>query len=120
MNGRLHHISDWPSLARQSQYSATKLAKLCNVSIRTLERFFYETKATCPKEWLQLQRLMQSKSILLECTSIKEAAQLLGYKHASHFTLDFKKHIGSSPREFLLSSRLSATGQPLRPNVAFL
>jgi AraC-like DNA-binding protein len=71
------------------------------VSLRSLERFFKESKATTPHQWLHLQRLLQAKSVLLESESIKQAAYMLGYKQPNHFTREFKKHFGESPSNFL-------------------
>jgi AraC-like DNA-binding protein len=101
LNRKLHQVDDWPELARKASYSTAKLAKLCGVSVRSLERFFRENKATTPQQWLHLQRLLQARSILLESDSIKQAAVMLGYKQASHFSREFKKHFGGSPSSFL-------------------
>lgn len=110
MRSKLHRIADWGDRARKAEYSAHKLAKLCGVSLRSLERFFKQTKATSPHQWLQLQRLLQAKSILMELDSIKEAADTLGYKQANHFSREFKKHFGGTPSSFRNRSMIGEDG----------
>jgi len=120
MRSKLHRIKDWPDRARLSGFSASKLAKLCGVSLRSLERFFKETKAVSPHQWLHLQRLLQAKSVLLESPSIKEAADTLGYKQPSHFTREFKKQHGSTPSDFLSASVHSSSALPAPDQVSRL
>jgi AraC-like DNA-binding protein len=120
MKSKLHRIKDWPERARISGFSASKLAKLCGVSQRSLERFFKETKAVSPHQWLHLQRLLQAKSVLLESPSIKEAADALGYKQPSHFSREFKRHHGASPSGFLEASMPSSSLPPASDQVSRL
>src|SRR5712671_5959488 len=42
MNPRLLRITDWENLARQADFEPGKMADICPVSIRQLERFFAE------------------------------------------------------------------------------
>jgi len=97
MNSRLHRIQNWPELARQAQWSAALLAKQCKVSARTLERYFHEKMGVCPHAWLFEQRQRQAVELLRDGSSVKETAIILGYKSATHFSRDFKKHFGHSP-----------------------
>ena len=97
MNSRLHQIQNWTELARQANWSATLLAKKCNVSVRTLERFFHEKMGKSPQVWLAEQRQREALELLRVSSSVKETAITLGYKHPTHFSRDFKKHWGHSP-----------------------
>jgi transcriptional regulator GlxA family with amidase domain len=106
MNGRLQWIQKWEELARQANWSAEKLAKKCDVSLRTLERYFLETMGKCPRAWLCEQRQRCAIELLRDGCKVKKTATLLGYKHATHFSREFKKHWGHSP-----STQIS----PLRP-----
>jgi transcriptional regulator GlxA family with amidase domain len=40
MNTKLNHVQDWLKLAKQANWSVSKLAKLCQVSTNTLRRHF--------------------------------------------------------------------------------
>lgn len=97
MNSRLHQAQDWPELARQAHWSAALLAKQCKVSERTLERHFHEEMGVCPQHWLFEQRQLRAIKLLQNGKSVKETAIILCYKHATHFSRDFKTRWGHSP-----------------------
>ena len=97
---RLDSIQNWPELAHQSGWCAAALAKQCKVSIRTLERYFRGKMSQPPKIWLVEQRQRQAVELLNQRLSIKETAIQLGYKHATHFSREFKKHWGFCPTQF--------------------
>jgi transcriptional regulator GlxA family with amidase domain len=91
MNSRLKHIQNWTELAKESKWSVTKLARLCKVSVRTLQIYFEKQMDQSPKVWLVAQRQEQAAQLLIEGASVKEVAAKLGYKHAQHFSREFKK-----------------------------
>ena len=97
MNPRLNQIQNWPELARQAKWSVTELARLCGVSIRTLERHFQETYQQTPEHWLAEQCWRQALELLREGVSVKSAASELGWRQASTFSREFKKRFGQSP-----------------------
>ncbi len=97
MNNGLDRIQDWTELARQAHWSAALLAKNCKVSVRTLERYFHEQMGKCPHIWLSEHRQRQAIALLQDGRYVKETAAILDYKHASHFSRDFKTHWGHSP-----------------------
>jgi transcriptional regulator GlxA family with amidase domain len=97
MNTKLNHIQNWHELAKDANWSAAKLAKLCCVSLRTLERHFLKNMGKSPKAWLSEQRLQRAINLLQDGSSVKETAGLLGYKHPNHLTNRFKKHCGHCP-----------------------
>ena len=51
------------SLAGQSNYQPLKMARLCRVSLRQLERMFKVESGCTPRQWLRVQRL--NKALLL-------------------------------------------------------
>ena len=97
MNTKLKHIQDWTPLARQAEWTVSKLAKLCGVSVRTLERHFLATHGQKPKGWLAAQRQRQAFELLRDGSSVKETASTLEYDHANHFSREFKAHWGFCP-----------------------
>jgi AraC-like DNA-binding protein len=99
MNTRLNHIQNWPELAEEANWSGTTLARNCGISLRTLQRHFLKTMGKTPKTWLDEQRHLQAVKLLREGSSIKETAAHLGYKHAHHFSRNFKKYFGFPPTE---------------------
>jgi transcriptional regulator GlxA family with amidase domain len=90
---------NWPELARQANWSATNLAKLCGRSLRTLERHFTKTFGCGPHEWLANERLKWAQALLADGATVKEAAFNSGYAYAQHFSRDFKKKFGYGPAQ---------------------
>jgi AraC-like DNA-binding protein len=102
---KLNNINNWPELARQANWSVGKMAKLCGVSVRVLERHFHQTQAKSPKAWLTEQRQKQALELLDGRIPVKEAAARLGYQHAHHFSREFKAYWGYCPAEHAGISR---------------
>jgi AraC-like DNA-binding protein len=97
MNRKLQCIQIWPELARQSNWSVTALAKLCEVSSDTLRRHFLANSGKSPRHWLVEERQWQAIELLRDGSSIKETAARLGYNQQTNFTRKFKKHWGVCP-----------------------
>lgn len=97
MNGRLHQIQNWSELAQRVNWSVAALATECNISVRTLERYFLKAMGRHPQAWLCEQRQQQAIVLLRNGCNVKKTATLLGYKHATHFSREFKKHWGHAP-----------------------
>jgi len=53
MNARLRRIHDWERLARAAEFEPGKMAALCPISLRQLERFFAVHFAQTPGEWVR-------------------------------------------------------------------
>jgi AraC-like DNA-binding protein len=65
--------------------------------MRTLERHFLQELGKTPKSWLSEQRQHQALGLLRNGSSVKETAAILGFKHATHFSRDFKMCWGHVP-----------------------
>jgi AraC-like DNA-binding protein len=104
MNYKLNNEQDWRELARQANWSVSKLAACCGVSERTLRRYFLETLGHAPKAWLSAQRQKQAVELLRDGTSVKETAAQLGYQHTGTFSREFKKQCGRCPFEMALTT----------------
>lgn len=92
VNTRLRHIQNWSELAKQAKWSVAQLARLCGVSARTLERHFLKELGKRPKKWLAEQRRLRAIELLKAGDSVKETAGNLGYRHAGHFSREFKEY----------------------------
>ena len=98
MTSHLDPIRDWPLLAKQAKYRAPALARLVHCSDRQLARFFAEHFRESPHAALNEIRLQEAhRRLLQERPMIKELAEELGFKSASHFSQAFKKRFGISP-----------------------
>jgi AraC-like DNA-binding protein len=99
VNTKLRHIEETPNYAREAHWSVTKLAKIYNVSPRTLERHFIETIGKSPKVWLTELRQRQAIELVRRGFSIKEVSLRLGYSHPQHFSRVFKEYWGCRPSD---------------------
>ena len=87
----------WESLAFAAGFRISELARICHVSVRTLQRHFRKQYNLTLSEWLRAVRLEQARAKLITADCIKAVAFDLGYKQASHFTRDFKQRFGVPP-----------------------
>src|SRR5262245_29956044 len=98
---------DWDQLARNAIYRASQLAKLCNVSLRSLERFFRKTLNTAPQRWLNKLRDMEAARMALKGSRTKEIAHALGYAQPSYLCRVFKSNHGVSIRHYKAEDRVA-------------
>lgn len=101
MNTRLNHIQNWNDLAQNTKWSVSMMAKVCKVSVRTLQLHFKKQMDTTPKKWLAEHRQKCALNLLRDGSTIKEIAGQLGYKHTTHFSREFKKHWGRCPTQIV-------------------
>lgn len=96
---RFGRTMDWPELAKKASWSVAKMARLCEVSSRTLERRLFESVGKSPRVWLTQQRQEQAIGLLEEGLSVKEVAVILEYKHPQHFSRAFRKYWNNCPSQ---------------------
>jgi AraC-like DNA-binding protein len=72
----------WTELAATAHYSAISLAKLCQFSLRQLERQFQWAYGKSPRVWLEERRLMEAQQLLLLGHQLKCIAGQVGFKNA--------------------------------------
>ena len=87
----------WPAIAREALYRPQRMAALCCVSFRTVQRHFRKNYQTTFTAWLEGHRMSEAHRMILEGSSLKEVCFGLGYKQQSHFTRVFKKRFGIPP-----------------------
>ena len=88
-------------LARTAQYDCQTMARLCNLSLRQLEREFRRRFDCSPHEWLNVLRIRIACERLLAGEPVKKIALDLGYKQSSHFCRQFKERTKFTPSEFI-------------------
>jgi transcriptional regulator GlxA family with amidase domain len=91
---------DWERLASEAHYDAKTFARLCNLSIRQLERRFHREIGRTPQSWLDELRLRVAEDLLLAGRPVKSVAYDLGFKQSSHFCRRFKLHYSLTPSQF--------------------
>ena len=102
-------LEAWRDLAFKCQFKASRLAALCGVSIRTLQRHFALNADVTVTVWLQSVRLDEAYTRLRAGSRVKEVAYDLGYTQLSHFSREFKKVHGIAPT--LLNGSLLPFGE---------
>ena len=99
-NSRLQRIQNWPQLAHEVKYSVKALAKAYGVSVRLLERLFPAAFGSTPRGCLKRLRMERAVELLRGGSTVKEAGACLGYDDPSHFSREFKKHHGFTPKRY--------------------
>jgi AraC family transcriptional regulator len=89
------------TLAEAAQFSARKLAGLCNCSLRQLERNFRQGLGCSPQAWLNERKMRLAQQLLLAGEPVKKVAFDLGFKHVSHFCMWFKTVNRMTPKAFV-------------------
>jgi AraC-like DNA-binding protein len=88
------------SLANQSNYQPARMARLCQISLRHLERMLKVESGCTPREWLRMQRLNNALLMLRKAQSVKQVAYSLAYSQIPQFCREFKTRFGITPKEF--------------------
>lgn len=78
-----------------------QLAKLAGLSVRAFERKFLAAFHLPPQRYLRKLRLrLAGHALVFSHRSIVEVALDSGFADQSHFTREFRRHFGRTPREF--------------------
>jgi methylphosphotriester-DNA--protein-cysteine methyltransferase len=102
---RLDLVTDWVAEARRAQYQATKLADLCDVSARTLRRFFSQSTGLSPQHWLNEVRVLDATAQLFKAElTIKDVSASMGFTSSRRFWEHFKRVWGVPPAGFAASA----------------
>ena len=79
------------------------LSSLCGITPEYFRRLFREHFGDSPIAYINKMKIKKAEELLSSgMYSVSEAAYLSGYTDLSHFSREFKRHTGLSPREFLL------------------
>ncbi len=82
--------------------SVTDMARIGNMSSRSLIRHFEQATGNTPLEYLQRFRIEHAKKLLENrVISIEQVATKCGYEDMSFFRKIFKRHTGMTPRDYM-------------------
>lgn len=91
-------------LERLNSYlnSAEEFINLNESQYKSLMRLFIDISGITPKEYVQIKRINQSLAHLSQKKKIKshELADMLGFYDSAHFTNEFKKFTGKTPKVY--------------------
>jgi AraC-like DNA-binding protein len=97
MDKNVVQTSKWEELAVRAGYKPSELARLTQVSLRTLQRHFRDHYNVTISEWLRTIRLREAYNRIKDGKSVKEVAYTLEYKQLSHFSREFKRMYDIAP-----------------------
>src|SRR5215469_15109863 len=100
MSGMLVRTQDWEQVARQAEFKPAKMATLCAMSERHLQRIFKKHLQRTPSQWLRELQCRLAKQLISQGYSSKAAAAELNFATDAHFCREFKKVFGVSPQNF--------------------
>ncbi len=93
-------MKEWEQVAREADFNSAKMASLCSISERQLQRLFKQHLHCTPSRWLRELQCRLAKQLISQGYSNKAAAAELKFASESHFCREFKKVFGSSPQTF--------------------
>jgi AraC-like DNA-binding protein len=77
------------------------LAKACGLSVRAFERQFRTAYESSPHDYIrQLRVRMSCSALVFSQKSLAEIASEFGFADQSHFTKEFRRVIGGTPRDY--------------------
>ena len=103
----IQNVETWLLNARQSSYDAATLSEILQISRRQLQRQTKRIFGLSPQKWLDRQRLIEAVKLLKQ-SRIKEVSYVLGYKHVSHFSREFKRFYGLPPKAYFQTAQLNS------------
>jgi AraC-like DNA-binding protein len=110
-------IQNWAVLAQKSGYRRHRLARLVQVSTRTLDRYFRKHLSLSVRQWLTESQLVDAYHQVMTGKPLKEISFDVGFKQPSHFTKRFKARFGIPP-SLLLGSRAFVSARSLSRSCA--
>ena len=82
--------------------TVSELSSLCGVSEVYFRRLFMNCYGMSPKEYMISRRISYAKNLLATGDfSVGEVALLCGYSEPCHFSREFVRRVGVSPREYV-------------------
>jgi AraC-like DNA-binding protein len=91
---------EWERLAKEAEFKPARMALLCSISERHLERIFKKQLKRTPRRWLRELQCRLARDLIAQGYSSKEAASESGFATSAHFCREFKKIFGASPQCF--------------------
>ena len=91
----------------KNDLSVSQLASLCGISEVYFRRLFFEKFSLTPKEYITKLKMEHAKRLLESSQfAVSEIALMCGYAEPCHFSREFKRAFGMSPKEYTKASRI--------------
>ncbi|MCF0070067.1 AraC family transcriptional regulator [Dyadobacter sp. CY261] len=80
------------------EHSLSELSRMCLLNEFKVKKGFKELFGTTVFGYLRELRMNYAERLLLDSShSVEEVSEILGYEHAQHFSIAFKKYRGTNP-----------------------
>jgi AraC-like DNA-binding protein len=87
--------------APERAWRADHIAAVAGLSAGQTRRLFQRHLRLSPRQWLARERIMRAQSLLLETgLSVSAVAELCGFCDVYHFSREFRRRVGISPRSW--------------------
>lgn len=95
---KLHHLKRFLDTHFLEEFSLAELSRVCLLNEFKVKKGFKELFGTTVFGYLRKMRMDYAEQLLLDASrSVEEVSDLLGYEHAQHFSIAFKKYRGVNP-----------------------
>lgn len=94
-------FTEYPLEENRSLLATNLVAEAMSISESTMLKVFKKVYGVSPKQYLDQLRYNESKFLLHQPNlSISEITEIIGYQNLSHFSRQFKRWSGMSPKEY--------------------
>ncbi len=100
MIGGLLKTQAWEEVAKEAGFKVGRMALLCAVSERQLQRIFSQRIGCTPRRWLRELQCRLAKDLIQRGYTAKAVAAEMRFANEPHFCREFKKVFGASPMSF--------------------
>jgi AraC-like DNA-binding protein len=105
---KLHQLRKFLDAHFLEDYSLAGLSRICLLNEFKVKKGFKELFGTTVFGYLRKLRMEYAERLLLDSSrSVEEVSDMLGYEHAQHFSIAFKKFRGINPSS-LKAGRVTA------------
>jgi transcriptional regulator GlxA family with amidase domain len=99
LSAAVHRVQDAISTDPQRQWSATELAAVASTSVRHLDRLFVEHIGVLPRMFLQSVRLERARLLLVQGSTVAEAAVAGGFTSDQQLRRAWHRTFGHPPTQ---------------------
>jgi AraC-like DNA-binding protein len=104
MSARSFRSEDWEKLAIKAEFRPARMAALCRISPKQLQRIFNEVFQKTPTRWMREFRCRLVLTLVAEGYTYKAIAAELHFASETHLCHDFRKAYPESPRKIAFSA----------------
>ena len=93
-------MKEWEEVARESGFNSGKMAALCSISERQLQRLFHRSLGLTPAQYYVTLRLRRARELLQQTAMpITSIAVACGFRSPAHFSKSYRAVFGHPPSQ---------------------